>query len=276
MSERRFSTRKPTMSIIPGFPPSCNGNGKKEGASDCHANGKPKVDDPIFGNKPPVPYDGPADDDLEDEHSEAYAEFATAFKVELQPQGIIETYFADRVVLTAWRLQRAAWEAGTDPTFDEPELQRAEDRAERALMKALAYLEKLRARRERKNSVKAASKGSKSALLGQIDGPRSIGTGPKPGASAGSSPTKPGAKDNAGPADASTDWRPLLMFDPQISTDSPIVKGTAITVKHVVTMVVDGHTWADIVRAHPQLTEDDIRACLWYAMEEENASLRLK
>lgn len=60
-----------------------------------------------------------------------------------------------------------------------------------------------------------------------------------------------------------------LVFDPEISESSPIVKGTWITVSHVVSLVVDGWTWADIIRVHPELTEDDIRACLAHQIETE-------
>ncbi|MBX6312749.1 MAG: DUF433 domain-containing protein [Isosphaeraceae bacterium] len=70
-------------------------------------------------------------------------------------------------------------------------------------------------------------------------------------------------------------WVGRLVCDPSVSADSPVVRGTWITVRHVVSLVIDGWTWADILRAHPELTEDDIRACLTYATEEENASLPL-
>jgi uncharacterized protein (DUF433 family) len=36
--------------------------------------------------------------------------------------------------------------------------------------------------------------------------------------------------------------------------------------------VVDGWTWADILRAHPELTEEDVRACLAYTIHEEELS----
>ena len=67
-------------------------------------------------------------------------------------------------------------------------------------------------------------------------------------------------------------WRDRLVFDFEVSDISPVVKGTWITVAHVVSLIVDGWTWADILRSHPELTEDDIRTCVAYAMAEENSA----
>jgi uncharacterized protein (DUF433 family) len=65
------------------------------------------------------------------------------------------------------------------------------------------------------------------------------------------------------------DWRTRLIIDPEVSDTSPIVRGTWVTVAHMVNMIVDGWSWADILRNHPELTEDDIRACLAYTIEGE-------
>ena len=50
---------------------------------------------------------------------------------------------------------------------------------------------------------------------------------------------------------------------------SPIVRGTWVTVQHVVSLIRDDWTWGDILRCHPELTEDDLRACLAYSIEED-------
>jgi uncharacterized protein (DUF433 family) len=59
-----------------------------------------------------------------------------------------------------------------------------------------------------------------------------------------------------------------LTFDPKVSEDSPVVKGTLVTVNHVVSLILDGWTYADIIRAHPDLTEDDIRTYVAYNTTE--------
>ena len=76
-------------------------------------------------------------------------------------------------------------------------------------------------------------------------------------------------------ADPSLLWRDRLILDPDVSPRSPVVKGTWVTAAHVVTLVVDGWSWADILRAHPELCEADIRACLTYSIEEEGSGLPL-
>lgn len=64
-------------------------------------------------------------------------------------------------------------------------------------------------------------------------------------------------------------WQDRLVFDPNISEDSPVVRGTWVTAKHIVSLIVDGWTWSDILRTHPELVQDDIRSCLSYAQESE-------
>jgi uncharacterized protein (DUF433 family) len=66
-------------------------------------------------------------------------------------------------------------------------------------------------------------------------------------------------------------WNERLIFDDNVSDSSPVVKGTWVTVSHVVSLVVDGWTWSDILRTHPELTEDDIRACLAYTVAQDNS-----
>jgi uncharacterized protein (DUF433 family) len=60
-----------------------------------------------------------------------------------------------------------------------------------------------------------------------------------------------------------------LEFDPNVS-DSPVIKGTWVTVRQIVSLIVDGHTWSDILRSHPEITEADIRAALTYAASEDD------
>ena len=64
-------------------------------------------------------------------------------------------------------------------------------------------------------------------------------------------------------------WHERLVYDFNVSKNSPVVKGTWVTVNHIVTMIVDGWTWADILRSHPELVEEDIRVCLAFATQGE-------
>ena len=67
-------------------------------------------------------------------------------------------------------------------------------------------------------------------------------------------------------------WRDRLAYDFDVSDLSPVVKGTWITVSHVVSLIVDGATWADILRSHPELCEADIRMCVAYAVAEDDST----
>ena len=76
---------------------------------------------------------------------------------------------------------------------------------------------------------------------------------------------RPGGRVRPGPPARPSD---RLAFDLDVSESSPVVVGTYVTVDHVVSLVVAGRTWADILRAHPELTAADIRACLVYDIEQ--------
>lgn len=77
--------------------------------------------------------------------------------------------------------------------------------------------------------------------------------------------------DDGPVAPPSAFWAGRLELDMDLCPTSPVVKGTGVTVRRVVSMVVDGRSWAEILRVHPELTVADIRACLAYCVEEENA-----
>src|SRR5438270_136261 len=82
----------------------------------------------------------------------------------------------------------------------------------------------------------------------------------------------PGSLCEAG-ADAGIDthlvWRDRLILDTTGREATPVVKGTWVTVAQVVSFVVDGWSWSDILRTHPELTEADIRACLAYTVAQD-------
>ena len=76
---------------------------------------------------------------------------------------------------------------------------------------------------------------------------------------------------DASGGDDSFRWRDRLAWDDAVSEDSPIVRGTWITVGQVISRIIDGWSWADVLRAHPELCEDDLRACLAFTVEDEDA-----
>ncbi len=56
-----------------------------------------------------------------------------------------------------------------------------------------------------------------------------------------------------------------ISIDPQVLVGKPVVRGTRIAVERVIELMAAGWTEAAILDNHPQLTRDDIHACLAYA-----------
>jgi uncharacterized protein (DUF433 family) len=59
-----------------------------------------------------------------------------------------------------------------------------------------------------------------------------------------------------------------IAVDPNIHFGKPCIEGTRISVQHVLELVRDGRSFSEIVRDYyPDLVEDDVRACVQYAMD---------
>lgn len=56
-----------------------------------------------------------------------------------------------------------------------------------------------------------------------------------------------------------------IEIDPEVRFGKPCVRGTRITVGDVLRYLAGGMSEDHILRDFPQLTRDDIRACLAYA-----------
>ncbi|RMD65606.1 DUF433 domain-containing protein [Candidatus Parcubacteria bacterium] len=58
-----------------------------------------------------------------------------------------------------------------------------------------------------------------------------------------------------------------IVVDPQIHFGKPVIKGTRITVQSVLELLDEGLTFEQIIRDYyPDLSAEDIRACLQYAI----------
>ncbi|CAN5740417.1 hypothetical protein BH23PLA1_BH23PLA1_39540 [soil metagenome] len=203
-----------------------------------------------------------------------FAESLLAIRRELAPTSALESLLADLVVLSSARLRRAAEaEAAGEPSDSWAPLALL---GERTLLDALQALE---ACKNRDRDLQASRWGR-----------------PAPEVSCPFEPSEPlpypcdetiipwvdGDLKTEDESDLDFDhdlepsptadhhWRSRLIFEEQVSGTSPVVRGTWVTAGQVVTLIVDGWTWDDILRAHPELTEDDIRACLDYTVEEES------
>jgi uncharacterized protein (DUF433 family) len=69
------------------------------------------------------------------------------------------------------------------------------------------------------------------------------------------------------------DYRQIITIEPGKRGGKPCVRGLRIAVYDVLSYLASGMTEDEILRDFPYLTRDDIRACLAYAAEREQAKL---
>ena len=181
-----------------------------------------------------------------------FDDLARSIHRDLNPRGPLETLITRQAIRSAWRLQ----------THLDAEADSETDRAARSLEVAITTLDLLQGRRAEPTDL------SESAEPAEIE-PNEW-------------PIVPSELDDADLAadlqgldtkDEVPIWRGRLVYDFDVSDHSPVVRGTWITVSHVVSLIVDGATWADILRTHPELSEQDIRLCVAYAVAEDISAL---
>jgi len=67
-----------------------------------------------------------------------------------------------------------------------------------------------------------------------------------------------------------TDYRSIIKRNPNKRFGKPCVRETRITVFDVLGWLASGMTFQDIIDDFPELTEEDIKACLAYAADREH------
>jgi uncharacterized protein (DUF433 family) len=68
------------------------------------------------------------------------------------------------------------------------------------------------------------------------------------------------------------DYHQRIVLDPEIRFGKPVVRGTRITVGDVLGYLAGGMSEQEILSEFPQLTREDIRACLAFAADREHRS----
>ena len=63
------------------------------------------------------------------------------------------------------------------------------------------------------------------------------------------------------------DYRDRISSDYKVMLGKPVVKGTRITVEHILKKLAEGATKEDILQMFPNLQEEDVNAVLNYASE---------
>lgn len=66
-----------------------------------------------------------------------------------------------------------------------------------------------------------------------------------------------------------TDYRSIITLEPGKRGGKPCVRGLRITVQDVLGWLAMGMTPEDILADYPELTRDDVMACLAYAADRE-------
>jgi uncharacterized protein (DUF433 family) len=69
------------------------------------------------------------------------------------------------------------------------------------------------------------------------------------------------------------DYRERITIDPQVRSGKACVRGTRITVSDVLDYLAGGMTVAEIIDDFPDLTAEDIQACLSFAADRERRLL---
>jgi uncharacterized protein (DUF433 family) len=65
------------------------------------------------------------------------------------------------------------------------------------------------------------------------------------------------------------DYHPIIRLEPGKRSGKPCIRGLRITVQDVLEWLADGMSIDDIVADFPELTSNDVLACLAYAADRE-------
>ena len=56
-----------------------------------------------------------------------------------------------------------------------------------------------------------------------------------------------------------------ITVDPKVMVGKPVIKGTRLTVEHILNLLAHGATMAEILSEYRGLTQEDIQACILFA-----------
>jgi len=65
------------------------------------------------------------------------------------------------------------------------------------------------------------------------------------------------------------DYKEIISIDPQIRFGKPCISGTRISVYDVLSWLASGMSIEDIIKDFPELTRNQILACLSYSADKE-------
>ena len=73
-----------------------------------------------------------------------------------------------------------------------------------------------------------------------------------------------------------TDYHDIITIEAGKRGGKPCIRGLRITVYDVLSWLADGMTQAEIIEDFPELTSDDISACLQFAANREHSIVSIK
>jgi uncharacterized protein (DUF433 family) len=73
-----------------------------------------------------------------------------------------------------------------------------------------------------------------------------------------------------------TDYRSIITLEPGKRGGRPCIRGLRITVQDVLGWLASGMTAEQIVADYPELTKEDVLACLAYAADREKHAAWIK
>lgn len=66
------------------------------------------------------------------------------------------------------------------------------------------------------------------------------------------------------------DYQAIITIEPGKRRGKPCIRGMRITVYDVLKLLASGMSHQDILEDYPELNEEDIKACLYFASEREH------
>lgn len=60
---------------------------------------------------------------------------------------------------------------------------------------------------------------------------------------------------------------PRITLDPKVLVGKPVIRGTRLSVEHIIGLMAEGWTEMEILADYPGITHDDLTACLAYARD---------
>jgi uncharacterized protein (DUF433 family) len=73
-----------------------------------------------------------------------------------------------------------------------------------------------------------------------------------------------------------SDWRTLITVEPDKLGGKPCIRGLRISVADVLEYLASGMTIEEVLSDFPDLTREDILACLAYAAARERGTVQLR